>query len=277
MGRSGETVKRMMAAGMLPTAASEGRGVPMVLAGEAVDALASRLRRAVPLVEAARLLGISRARARHLAKAGLIRPVQRAASGSWAQWAFDPVEIEDFLKRLAMGVSGPTSCTDTVGFNHVAEAFRRRGVPLDRMVRLILDGDLNVLGIDQRAIGLKRLRFDPASVRRVCRAFENGPTMAIEVAAERLGLKWQVAAHLVHAGLLEARNGRVTRASVERFDVEHVTGAALARERRTSPRSLARKLAAQGILPVVGPGIDGSRQNVYRREEIKSRAKTLFA
>ena len=122
MGRSGETVKRMVAAGMLPAAASEGRGVPMALDGEAVEVLGSRLRRAVPLAEAARVLGISRARTRRLAEAGLIRPIQRAAAGGWAQWAFDPVEIKGFLDRLAAVTSGSTSSTRTVGFNHVAEA-----------------------------------------------------------------------------------------------------------------------------------------------------------
>lgn len=284
MGRSGETVKRMMTAGMLPTAASEGRGVPMALDGKAVEALGSQLRRAVPLVEAARLLGISRARARRLAEAGLIRPVQRAVAGGWAHWAFDPVEIEGFLERLSAGTSGLTSSTRTVGFNHVAEALRRRGVALERMVHLILDGDLAVLGHaksagfggDHRAIpaspqemvGLKRLRFDPAIVRNLCRGLENGPVMTIEAAAEQLGLKWQVAAHLVRAGLLDAVDGGVVPASVERFAADYVTGATLARERRTSPRSLARKLAEQGIFPVVGPRIDGSRQNVYRRDSM---------
>ena len=284
MGRSGETVKRMMATGMLPAAASEGRGVPMALDGEAVEALGSRLRRAVPLVEAARMLGISRARTRRLAEAGLIRPIQRVAAGGWAQWAFDPVEIKGFMNRLAAGTSGSTSSTRTVGFNYVAEALRRRGVALERMVHLILDGDLAVLGHaksdgscgDHHAIpaspkemvGLKQLRFDPASVRNLCRGLENGPVMTIEAAAEQLGLKWQVAAHLVHAGLLDAVDGGVAHASVERFPIDYVTGAALAREWRTSPRSLARKLAEQGAFPVVGPRINGSRQNVYRRAEI---------
>lgn len=258
MGRSGETVKRMMAAGMLPAAASEGRDIPMALDGEAVEALASRLRRAVPLVEAARMLGISRARVRRLAEAGLIRPVQRAVAGGWAQWAFDPIEIEGFLERIARRAPNLMPSMRTVGFNHVAEVLRRRGITLERMVHLILDGGLAVSGHaessrlrgDHRAtpaspkemLGLKRLRFDPASVRNLRRSLENGPAMTIEAAAEQLGLKWQVAAHLVRAGVLETVDGGVALASVDRFAAEYVTGAALARERRTSPRNLARQL-----------------------------------
>ena len=269
VGRSGETVKRMMATGMLPTAISEGRGVPMALDGEAVEVLAARLRDAVPLTGLARMLGVSRARTRCLVEAGLIRPVQRAGAAGWAQWAFEAAEIRSFLDRLAPGEPAPTTPSQTAGLDYVAEVLRRRGITLDRMMALILDGSLGVVGVDANATGLKQLRFDPVLVRVLCRGLEIGPTMTIEAAAEQLGLKWQVAAHLVRAGHIEAvHGGKVAVASVEAFGKNYVTGASLARERRTSPRSLARKLADQGILPVVGPEIDGSRQNIYRRGDL---------
>lgn len=268
VGRSGETVKRMMAAGMLPIAVSEGRGVPMALDGEAVEVLAARLRDAVPLTGLARMLGVSRGRTRCLVEAGLIRPIQRAGAGGWAQWAFEAAQIESFLERLAGGARTRNSPSQTVAFDYVAEVLRRQGVTLDRMMALILDGSLGIGGMDVNAIGLKRLRFDPALVRALCQGLRSGPTMTIEAAAEQLGLKWQVAAHLVGVGLLEVADGKVPVASVEAFARDYVTGASLAREQRTSPRNLASRLADQGICPVVGPEVDGSRQNIYRLSDL---------
>ena len=96
----------------------------------------------------------------------------------------------------------PPANPERFRFNHVAEAFQHRGVALERMVHLILDGDLAVLGhvksdgsckshraipaSPKEMVGLKRLRFDAASVRNLCRGLENGPVMTIEAAAEQL-------------------------------------------------------------------------------------------
>lgn len=65
---------------------------------------------------------------------------------------------------------------------------------------------------------------------------------------------------------------RVTASSVETFWNVYVTGAALAKARKTSPRSLAAKLTESGILPVVGPAVDGSRQNIYRVADVSALA-----
>ena len=78
-------------------------------------------------------------------------------------------------------------------------------------------------------------------------------------------------ANLVERGLLVAVDGKLTTGEVERFKREFVTGAALAKEWGTSPRSLAIKLASIGIAPVVGANVDGSRQNIYRKSELVCR------
>ena len=88
-------------------------------------------------------------------------------------------------------------------------------------------------------------------------------------AAERLGLKWQVVSHLVRVGIIGGAPDGIPLFEVERFARDYVTGAQLARDLETSPRSLAARLAASGVLPVVGPEVDGSRQNIFRRHDCR--------
>lgn len=82
-----------------------------------------------------------------------------------------------------------------------------------------------------------------------------------------MGLKWEVVANLVARGLLPSDNGAIAAADVDRFLAGHVTGGQLARERGTSPRALAAELGRAGVEPVVGPGVDGSRQNIFARAD----------
>ena len=81
-------------------------------------------------------------------------------------------------------------------------------------------------------------------------------------------MKHEMVAHLLRIGLIAQVDGDIDVESIRSFLRNHVTGSELAAARRTSPRALAQRLSASGILPVVGPGVDGARQNVYRRNDV---------
>lgn len=267
LGKSSTGVKRMVEAGLLPGVDGAGRGTPMLLDREPVEGLASVLSRAVPLAAAARLLGISKARVRRLVAAELLTPVHGGPAEGWARWVFDGAEIERLLDQLS-SVDAVTPGR-TVGFDHAAKALQRRGVGIDGFVRGVLNNDLRVVGIDAGALGLKRLWFAQSEVHAFCRQLETGDHLTIEVAAERLGLKWEVVRHLVRNGLIESSEAGISLAALSRFQVEFISGAALASKYRRSPRNLVIWLEASGIKPIVGPRIDGSRQNIFRLEETR--------
>ena len=69
-------------------------------------------------------------------------------------------------------------------------------------------------------------------------------------------------------GLLQAVDGLIARSALEAFEDDYVTGAELARTSTTSPRALAEGLERRGVLPVAGPHVDGSRQNVHCRRAV---------
>ena len=265
-------VKRLMADGSLPAAASAGRGVPMLIGRAAVESLAASQAGSLDLEQAAALLDISRTRVRCLVEAGVLQSASRAGAAGKSSRRLVASDVEALPGRLA-GTIGRPADGRTVGFNHVAEVLRRQGVGFAEAVAMIGERRLQVVTVDEKAVGLKRLRFAPEAVATLRRSFETGDALTVEAAALHLGCKWQVVANLVARGLLPADgSGRVRPDALERFSAAYVTGADLARTRGTSPRSLAERLAADGVVPVVGPRVDGSRQNIYRRSDMEKSA-----
>lgn len=268
LGRSGAGVKRLMAAGLLPEATSDGRGVPMTLNRQAVTELGARLDSSLTLEEAAGALAISKARLRRLVAAGVLHPMHRAAADGWGRWAFERGAIARLTEPGNLG-QGETSAGRTVGFEFAVESCRRRGIDFAEFVRMVRDGTLTVAALDPDAVGLKRMRFTITNLRTVRLLAVVGGTLTVRRAAEWLGLKWQVVSHLVRIGILGGAPDGIPLSEVERFARNYVTGAQLARDLGTSPRSLAARLAASGVLPVVGPEVDGSRQNIFRRDDCR--------
>ena len=133
---------------------------------------------------------------------------------------------------------------------------------------MVRDGALPVAALDPEAVGLKRMRFSLGALRAVRHSAASREPLTVQVAAERLGLKWEVASHLVRVGVIGGAPDGIPLSEVERFARDYVTGAQLARNLRTSPRGLAARLAASGVLPIVGPEIDGSRQNIFSRADV---------
>ena len=252
LGTSTATAKRMLER----DAVSEGRGMPMAIPVAAIERLAAAGRGKLTLAETAAQLGVSKSRTRRLISAGTFGAAERTAS----HWTVEGEAVRKLLSGLEGGVVvagvGPQ-----VGFDHVAEAMRRRGVDLPGTIQAIRSGRIRAVGVDAGAVGLKRLVFNQAMVRAVCRGFDRS---TIQVAAERMGLKWEVVRHLLERGLLAGTDA----ASVAAFDAEFVSGATLAVVRRTSPRALAVALARDGVEPVTGPGVDGGRQNFYAKSRV---------
>lgn len=270
LGHRGAGVRRLLDAGLLTGEASEGRGIPAAFDSVSVDRLAAAVNDGLNLAETAKRLGISKDRLRRVVDGGLLAPLHRGTATGWGRWLFAVSEVEGFLQRLEDGHS-EEAADSTVGFETAVEALRRRGMDLTGVLDEVLSGRLGVAGLDASATGLKRLRFRMEDVRGRCgRPEEARQLLTLQDVARRLGVKWQVASHLVRAGLLGTENGAVTVRTVAAFQSAFVSGAALAASKQTSPRHIAAVLNARGVRPVVGPAIDGSRQNFYLRSDAGS-------
>ena len=267
LGRSTTVAKRLLADARLPDGQPAGRGIPAALDREAVVSLVHREEGLLTLRDVARRLGVARDRTRRILEAGLI-PVRNQASGSpGGRWAVERAAVDAFISRI-LGSSLPRPRERLGGFDYAVEAARRRGVDMVGLLRRVQEGTLRPAGLDEAAVGIRRLVFARHDILALGPASNGGRVLTVQEAARRLGLKWQVVDHLARRGILDRSAQGIPAVAVERFSAGFVTGAEMARTRRTSPRALAASLARVGIVPVSGPGVDGGRQNFYRRAEI---------
>ena len=264
LGRSRAAAKRLLA-----EAAGDGggRGMPAALSRAAVDALAGAAAPTLTLEQAASRLGVCEARARRLAEAGLLCFRERPGDGGRARWEFPADAVSDLLGRLEKRAAGAEPGL-LVGFETAVESLRRVGTDFVRLVAAALEGPLPACAIDPGAVGLKRLRFAARDVRCLKAGRTARKRLTVNAAAGALGLKWETAAHLVRVGVLRGDQGGIDAAELDRFRREVASGADLARAAGTSPRSLAERMAAAGVLPMSGPAVDGGRQNFYERRTL---------
>lgn len=253
LGRSHAFVRRMLDSGELACSGDEGRGAPVAIGRREVEAIAAAAAGTMTLAAAARKLAVSKDRVRGLLGAGLISGCR--APG--APWMIAVDALEGLLSRLEATGCQTVAASPGMQFESAVRAMRKRGIGFAEAVEMAADGRVPVIGVDERQSGLKRLRLDVGQTSLA----DNGTIRAF---AERLGVKWGVAAHLLARGLLERTPG-----GVERFRETYVSGSELGRARGTSPKVLVTAMSKARFAPVTGPSVDGGRQYFYRR------AKTL--
>lgn len=258
------SMNRLMAVGALPHVPSFGRGVPMAFERAVVRTVAAGRSATIDLRQATLKLGISKVRVRRLVDAGVL-PASKQGDG---RWAISADSLSDLLSGIEKQVLPSVPAGEHVSFNHLSESLRRRGLSFDRVVGAVGNGSLPAASVDRAAVGLHRFRFDRQVVRAFAPRAAADALMTLQAAAAYLGLKWEVVAHLVRVGLLRGSRAGIEPADADAFGEAFVTGAALARAAGTSPRTMAHRLAAQGIKPASGPGVDGGRQNFFARTDL---------
>lgn len=226
----------------------------------------------------------------------MFKPFSERASGTWtissrrgfwsARWrprirgwsAFGTESVRTLTERLEGKVVPGSKPTVTMAAIAWRVCVPRMQIP--DLVSAILDGKLVPSGLSSRARGLRRLLFTELEAARFLYQLKEVPgrTLNVVEAAERLGVKQEVAYHWVRIGLLptmtvasESETGRrLTEAVLEAFQREFVTGPEYAWEHRLGRRWAAKHLEMAGVQPVSGPTVDGGRQYVFRRADLEA-------
>lgn len=159
-----------------------------------------------------------------------------------------------------------------VAFRHVLRYWHLTEEERTALVRALLAGELLSAADTGGHVPIGSARLDPALIGAwLTRQRSGSPSMTIDCAAKRLGIKQQVGYDLVRRGLLQASrsaSGYVVRQeSLRRFTASFISMAELARRFATSPKAMLHRLDA---VPVTGPAIDGCRQYFYRRMDLES-------
>lgn len=254
-----------------------GSGAPAVLRADLVYALQEERSRLRTKEEVLGMLQTSKPTVDKLRQAGLLPAVPDPDNEDGLLYPADGVQalLQDLESRIPAGSTRPKQRVDMM---MIARRVRRPGFDMADVVQAVRDGRLVPVAL-ARVRGLHRLLFRPADVERFvaevrARADE---TISIVEAAEELGVKQETAYQWVRKGLLRTlkrtspteSGRRVTRAALEAFRCEYVTGAEFARVHRLGRKWAATHLVNAGVRAVSGPTVDGTRQYLFRRADLE--------
>lgn len=225
------------------------------------------------------LLGISKNQFYMLVQEEFIQPLLRAGEDGCGSWWFDAGPIKRLLDKIKVAAPAREPCAEAISFREACQWHILSSENFPLFFAAILNGTISVTGVKCNSeFNLASLYFLPESIAEFKAKLRIRPdgNFSIPEAAIRLGVKQEVAYHLVNAGLLASSfyaskkiAGRmVSESDIEAFEKEYISLAQLARSNGTSPRALKQKYDAAAISASTGRDIDGCRQFFYRRADL---------
>lgn len=176
------------------------------------------------------------------------------------------------MKRQRLSGLLPSLCPDV-------EKSTLRGTPwlIPLVLQDVQGGRFSPLGRCIGLVGLSGLLFNRDQVLEKY-GHQRSALITIPEAANRMGVKQQVAYAFARLGFLEVQKftvGRrqaqgVSAVAIETFLNRFVLGSDLSKYLRRSPRAVVEALAAEGLKPVAGPALGNCRQTVYLRQGMEA-------
>ena len=257
--------------------APTGKGAACLMRADRVHALHQQRSGLLTREDVRRLLGIGKATADKLRSAGLLPAVADPDDATGVRY---PVSgVERLLNDVAARLSGDTGMPTGVTIATIARRVPRPGYDSCDVIEAVLAGALSPAGVNAKARGLQRFLFKPTDVDRFVAAVMHveGRTLSVQEAGQELGIKKEVAYHCVRSGWLATTTVnsagevglRLTQAAVDAFRSEYVTGSEFARVHQLGRKWAGTHLVAAGVQAVCGPSVDGCRQFLFRRADLK--------
>lgn len=220
------------------------------------------------LTAVATSLGLKKARVIQLVEAGLIRTAYR--HNALEQWTVLKSSIEQFLARPKV----LDSARALVSFKWLIQC-KLTTPEFIGLVRAVMDGELCLANSPSERVSDWSFDRDVVDEWIKVRRRVSAVGFTIPQAAIELGIKQQVAYDLVRVGLLQSEYTGTKHAArvippsaLLSFRKDLIALSELAKRTQCSPRKMLVKLAANGVLPVTGPSVDGGRQYYVRRCEV---------
>ncbi|WP_454917706.1 TniQ family protein [Xanthobacter sediminis] len=258
--------------GMIDAASDRLADDRVVVDAGAADRLLCGMAGTMSQEAAARHLALSRTHFMLLVKGGVIRPWIAGAQRE-RNHAFRQVDLEAFrtelLTAVKPGLETSGTCVD------IPAAAKRACCSLAQIVRLIIDGRLQSVGVREGVKGLGALVVDVEEVRTLVHGEDHGGLTLRDVERE-LHTSTRAVRALVRERLLPVemvknpvrrqRQPIVRRDALAEFQRQYVSLQALARERGIGHLALKRVLNLEGVLPVRDP--NALHLTLYRRADV---------
>ncbi len=220
------------------------------------------------LCETAHRLKLPRSRVRELISAGVISPLVSRAKTKAAAWLISFNQVE----KLTLNTANVGRELPTVSLKQILQSWRLRDQEFPALVIALQKQELIASHPSNTTSVVGELLLEREQVREWLdhHRIISGRDITVDRAAHALGVKQQVAYQLVRNGMLVAKNCetgglRISLRSIDSFQENYISLAALARSCGRSPKQLLRSIA---ISPECGPSIDGTRQYFFRKSAL---------
>ncbi len=275
-------VDRMIEQGWLKSVVRGGRRRRLYLIErESLEDLKRRFEQSLSLRETAGLLAIGEIAVLDLVEQQCLQPLRGAAADGYYFWLFEKEVIDKLLLEIREKVRrDPRAAGDDVlTFRQAHDSTRRLSYKTGRFVKAILGGEIVPAGTAGDK-GLSQFTFSKKQISEFVREqvrCGKGESLYLNEAAKLLGMKTEVLYFLRRKGLLQCRKAGegmwagflITKESLEQFAATYVMASEVAREHGIDCGYLIRLLEARGIMPISGRRIDGGKQYIFRRADIK--------
>ena len=247
----------------------------VVAESDVVAALASQLSNTMTMKAARAYLNVPRPHDEGLVQSGLIRPlIDRKRMRASMQYTFTKSDLDDFLVRLT-AKAVPHFDKDPE-FEPLIKAAKRSCCPVMDVVRLVLDGKLERVGLDPAERGFLSVLVSSKEVRPlVTGAAYDG--LSLNQVENALSATTAAVKGLLKSGLIETTTVKnpvtgwmqpiVRHQELERFQQEYVSLFNLAKERGEHFLRVKKALIAEGVSPVADPAEIGL--TLYRRSDLR--------
>lgn len=263
------TVRRFMQAELIPGdqfVFPSGRKARFIHRDD-IAQLATLANDCLTISKTARQLALPEHRVRELIAGGVITPLVSRTHDKAAAWLI-PTQAIQVLCFAGCAFDTPSSIT--VG--RLLRFWRLLDGEFIALVQALSSKHLVSVSAQPEPVPLGNVALDVLSARNWLSSFRlaSGANMTIDQAAQRLGLKQQVAYDLARCGLLatvkdQSRGCRVQREAVEAFRSTYISLAEFSRHLQHSPKWVLQNTRAT---PVTGPSVDGCRQYFFRRSGV---------
>lgn len=244
-------------------------GVRHTIDRHALLTLAARRNGRLDMGGVGSMLSLGRGTVRMVVASGLLDAADRTQAGDLAR-SFDETAVRRLVVGLASRVDAAGEGDDVVDLagasrcsgSNVAAILQRVGSGVLTPVRWSTDGSL------------RDVRFRRSDFSRPPRTVDGHDLSEV---ARRTGIHPEAVRALAVSGLLKGHRAAsawsFAEADIEAFQRTYMSGAEVAAELATSPRSAIARLLGAGVLPVAEP--PACRQTIFRRREVASAGRSL--
>jgi hypothetical protein len=166
---------------------------------------------------------------------------------------------------------------ESVALATVLKNYKLDDESLASILEAIGNGNIEIVGTLAQPKGLGKALIRTSDLAKHQRKPDQCRLLKIPDVATTLGIKQEVAYHLVNRDLIETyadkshQGGRlVTSTAVREFRNRYVFARDICRALSISARKLSRTLSQRGIEPICAPHVDGCRQYVYLKAELEN-------